>query len=806
MLLGTQLLDGRGVVVELEAPVAVGVDGERAVLALEVGLRAEHGLAGIRIGDVELAGSGQGGVFLDGALVVARLARGDHGAVAGAVDGDGDDLGGLAAVAIVHGHDDGVGQVFTVLERLDIRIGVVELVGPLAVLVERERTVLALAVVVQRPGVRVVGVDVVLGQLTGGDVRTIFLDGARGRAADGRGVVGAVDGDDDLARGAVGAGDREGLGQVLLGTQLLDGRGVVVELEAPVAVGVDGERAVLALEVGLRAEHGLAGIRIGDVELAGSGQGGVFLDGALVVARLARGDDGGVVGTGDIDGDGLGGGTAMAVIDGHGDGVGDLLAFGQRLNLGAVVVEHVGPLAVLVDGELAVLAVAVVADGPGVRVGSVDVGDVQLAGGAGGAVLGHGAVGLAAQLRIIVGAVDGDGDGALGAIGGGDGEGLDQLLAHGQGLDLGIVVVEFVLPVAVGVDGELAVLALGVGLRVEGGFAGVLVGHVQLAAGDEVAVFLDVAGVVARLGGGDLGRVIDADHGYFHGGGGGRAAGVGDHVGNRGGRGLALRQMLEAGARHEHVAAVRLHDEGAAVGAGDSDAIRRHGPAVDRDQAQRIAVGIAVVDQQVAAHGALFIGAGNVIDGQGRVVVVARGAAITAGAAGGAVDRVGATARIGVGQVQRAGGFQDAGQAHEAAAAVVAAAAGQGGGGRIQHVERILARLQGRQQAVGVGALGRGHGRFGRVGQRAGHVLGDRHRPAFADHDRHAIFHLQRHRGARCRDDVAAGGHLAALVQLGQGTVAIAYPRATGDFVDDCGGGVGHVGSVSGSYPRWPRY
>ena len=496
----------------------------------------------------------------------------------------------------------------------------------------------------------------------------------------------------------------------------------------------------------------------------------------------------------------------MAVVDGHGDGVGDLLAFLQRLNLVAGVVQFVLPVAVGIDGELAVLAVAVVADGPGVRVGGVDVGDIELAGGNGGAVFGHSAVRLAAQLGFVVGAIDGDGDRAGGAVGGGDGEGLGQLLAHGQRLHARVGLVQVVDPVAVGVDGERAVHTRAVGHGHEERLAIVRVDDIELAIRGGDFVFLDRAGVVARLGGGDLGRVIDADHGYFHGGGGGRAAGVGDHVGNRGGRGLALRQMLEAGARHEHIAAVRLHDEGAAVGAGDSDAIRRHGAAVDRDKAQRIAVGIAVVDQQVAAHGALFIGAGNVIDGQGRVVVVARGAAVTTGAAGGAVDRVGATARIGVGQVQRAGGFQDTGQAHEAAAAVVAAAAGQGGGGRIQHVERILARLQGRQQAVGVGALGRGHGRFGRVGQRAGHVLGDRHRPAFADHDRHAIFHLQRHRGARCRDDVAAGGHLAALVQLGQGPVAIAYPRATGDFVDDCGGGVGHVGSVSGSYPRWPRY
>jgi hypothetical protein len=40
------------------------------------------------------------------------------------------------------------------------------------------------------------------------------------------------------------------------------------------------------------------------------------------------------------------------------------------------------------------------------------------------------------------------------------------------------------------------------------------------------------------------------------------------------------------------------------------------------------------------------------------------------------------------------------------------------------------------------------------------------------------------------------------LMQFRQRSVAIANPSATGDFVDDCGRRVGHVGSVSGSYPR----
>ncbi|CAB3958755.1 hypothetical protein LMG7053_05726 [Achromobacter ruhlandii] len=669
------------------------------MLALGVGLRVEVGLARVLVGHIQLAAGGQVAVFLDRAGVVARLARGDDGGIVGAGDGDRDGFGGGAAVAVVNRDGDGVGDRLAVLEGLDLVAAIVQRVGPLAGAIHRERAVLALAAVVDGPGVRVVGVDVVLGQLAGHGVAGVVLaDFADGGAADGRGVVGAGDGDRDD----------------------------------------------------------------------------------------------------------LGGLAAVAVVDGNRDGIGHLLAFGQGLHLVAAVVQHVGPLAVLVDREGAVLTLAAVVGGPGVRVAGVDVGLGQLARHFLRAVFLDGAGGFAADGRGVVGAVDGDGDRASGAIGGGDGEGLGQLLAHGQRLYARVGLVQVVDPVAVGVDREGAVHARAVGHGHEEGLTVVGVDHVELAVGGGFLVLDHGAGIVARLGGGDLGRVIDADHGHFHGGGGGGAARVGDDVGDRGGSRLAFGQMLEAVAGNEGVAAVRQHGEGAAVGTGDADAARAHRAAADRDQGQRIAVGIAVVDQQVAAHDAFFVGAGGVIDGQGRVIVVARGATVAARAAGSAVDRVGAPARVGIGQVQRAGGFQDAGQAHEAAAAVVTAAARQRRGGRIQHFERILAGLQGRQQAVGIGALGRRHRGFGRIGQRAGHVAGDGHLAAFADHDRHAILHLQRHAGARGRDDVAAGGHVAALMQFGQRAIAVAYPGATGDFSDDGGGGVGHVGSVSGSYPRWP--
>ena len=814
-------------------------------------------------------------------------------------------------MAVIDGHGDGVGNLLATLQGLDLVAGVIQLVLPVAVLVDGERAVSALAVVVDGPGVLVVDVHVGHVQLATGGGGAVFGDCAVGFAGQRRLVVGAVDGDRDGALRAVSGGDREGLGQLLADAQGLDLGIGVVQGVLPVAVGVDGELAVLALGIGLGLEDGFARVLVRHVQLAAGGGDLVFLDRALVVIVLAGGDDGGVVGAGDINRDDLGGGAAMAVVDGHGDGVGDLLAFlqgldfvaaivqrvgplaravdgeaairplavvadgpavgvvgvdvmlgqltrdrgvgaifldaaggrardgrgivgaGDRdgddlrgfaamavvdghgdgvghllalcqgLDLLAVVVQRVDPLAVLVEGEAAVLALAVVVERPGVGVGGVDVVLGQLTRHFLGAIFRDVTGGLAGDGRNIVGAVDGDRDRAGGAVGGGDREGLLQRLARGQRLYARVGLVQAVDPVAVGVDRERAIDARTVGHCYEEGLAVVGVDYVELAIGGGDFVFLDRAGVVARLGGGDQGRVIDADHGDFHGGGRGRAARIGDHVGNRGGSGLPLGQVLEAGARDEHVAAVRLHDEGAAVGTGDRDAAGGHGAAIDRDDAQRIAIGIAVVGQQVAAHGGLFIDAGGIVDGDGCVIGVA-GVASAAAAAGRAVQRVNAAARVGVGQVQRAGRFQDAGQAHEAAAAVVAAAARQGGGRGVQDFKRILPSLQGGQQAVGVGARGRSDRRFGRVGQGAGQVAADSNFAAFPDHDRHAVLDLQGHRRARGGNDVAAGGHVAALPQFGQGPVAIAYPCATGEFSDDCGRRVGHVGSVSGSYPRWP--
>ncbi|KAG1450804.1 hypothetical protein G6F57_016319 [Rhizopus arrhizus] len=314
-----------------------------------------------------------------------------------------------------------------------------------------------------------------------------------------------------------------------------------------------------------------------------------------------------VVGTVDGDRDFLRRDAAVAVVDRHGELLGQRFTHAQRLHGRVAVGQVIGPVAVGVDRQCAVLASAVVVDRPGVRVGRVDIRHVQLAGDGQRGVFGHGAGSLAAQRRNVIGALDGDNHGAGRTVRRRHGEGLGQGFTDSPRLHAAVVVVQVVDPRAAGVDRECAMLAGLAGLHDEAGFTIIHVGDVELAVCGEGGVFLDSALVVVRAGRGDERRIVHADDRHFNGGRGRRAAGIGDGVGNRGGRGLAFRQMLEARARREDIAAVRKHRERAAVRAGNGYASRRHRAAAHRNDGQRIAVGIRVVGQQVAAEGGVLI-------------------------------------------------------------------------------------------------------------------------------------------------------------------------------------------------------
>ncbi|MHC3910969.1 hypothetical protein ACMZ4X_04225 [Achromobacter marplatensis] len=697
------------------------------------------------------------------------------------------------------------GQVLEANTRIE-RIGAVGIQGERAAAYARDRFAHVAGNAVdgghnQRVAVRIT----VVGQHAGAGIRDIqdrvfvrlagIVNGYGGRVRD-------VPGEILRHRGAalVRSGDGDGVDPVVSALR----SGMVQGAGNDAGDRVDGQAR--GQPVGLVRE-GVVIVGVG--ELAGDVDrgDGLRVGAVLVFQGDARGQDRGVIGAGDRDSQAGRAGAAFAVRDRVGDGTGGRLARAQRVERGARV-ERIGSVGV--QGERAAMRTGYggayvggdavnLRDGQRIAIRILVVGQHPVLGSDGQRRV------FAGRTSIVIGRgrgighvpVERLGGRRTGGVRGGDGDGVDAVfsalrrgMVNGAADDSGDRV-----------DAQPRRKAgRGVGQLV----AGVLIREV---AGDVVAHFrlgVDAGGV--RNDGRDRTVISprDRDDNSRRGGG---AAWVRDGVRDRAGGRLALGQVVILPARREDVAAIWLDGERAAIAADDGDAARGHGTAADRSDRQRVAVGIGIVVEQVAADQAVLVaaacvvqGIGRVVDGggRGRVVVV-----VAQAGAGHTGQRVVGAGRVRVGQIQRRRRFQDAGQADKAAAAGITAA-GHDGGGRVQFVERVAAGLQRSQQAVGVGAGGRDHGGFAGVGQRTAHVAIDGDFAAFTDDDRHAVFNLKGNRGARGSDDVATGRDFAALMQFGQGTVAIAYPRATRDFIDDCGGGVGHVGSDSGSYPRWP--
>src|SRR5207342_2030003 len=153
-------------------------------------------------------------------------------------------------------------------------------------------------------------VDVADGERAGGGKGHVGLAQIADVGGEHRGVVGAEDVDGDRAEGAVGAGDREGVG-------VGGARGKLVVRRAggvgPGAGGVDGEGAVAADGGGLRHEAGGA-VDVADGERAGGGKVGRRV-GFGQIADVG-GEHRGVVDRGDGDVHGRGRCAACTVIDG----------------------------------------------------------------------------------------------------------------------------------------------------------------------------------------------------------------------------------------------------------------------------------------------------------------------------------------------------------------------------------------------------------------------------------------------------------------------------------------------------------
>ena len=365
------------------------------------------------------------GVFLFGravlhhvAVTVAAHAGLDHlkggiieaegGLVVGAVDGDGDILGGGCAVTVRDYDGDGFGDALAlrqmvgravlqfigigaVLAHVDGAVGRFDVFGKISVSV--------LQLVVKRGGV-IVAVHVVgshlargrelvlvargrhilagLSALVAAGLHARFLEGEVVHALDDGRVVGAGDGDGDLLLGGravlVGHGDGEGFGSCVAFLQLLHGVAVVAERVFPLpGFGIEGQRAVVGGKGGVgaavlaaRAVRTLAvvgavnmeslirariAVGIGHAEGAGHALRAVF---DHVLPGAGDRQFGLVVGAGDGDGDGPGDDAAPPVVHKDGEGFGGRFPEGEAVGVGIVVVEGVGKGAVLLDGDGAV--------------------------------------------------------------------------------------------------------------------------------------------------------------------------------------------------------------------------------------------------------------------------------------------------------------------------------------------------------------------------------------------------------------------------------------------------------------------
>ena len=428
-------------------------------------------------------------------------------------------------------------------------------------------------------------------------------------------VVRALDGDHDIGLGAIGRGHFTRVGQRLARAQRLHRSQAVVQRIGPVAVLVDAEGAVVAGDVGLHHEHRLACIGIDHIELAARGQRDVFSHGTLIGIRRGRADHGTRIRALDADDDGAGGRAIEA---------GDRIGLHHRL-----AILQIGHLAVV--HRVAVRAIGIEREGTQGGIGRQDrafhlgqdrarlelgfacvhIGNGQRADGgqhAAGSIgiLGEGAVRLA-QLRLVIGAGDRHRDLCQRAIDRAHRDGFRQRLAFAQLLDDRVVVVQAVVPVAIVGDGELAVLNRNVALLNEVGLTGIDIGHIQLAAGVGLGIFLQHRGVVA----GDDCAIVGA------------LDGDGDVLGR--GCALVIRHAHGDGIRHGIAGAQLLH-----LGAG---VVQHIGPfAVGIYRQASILALAAVVDAPGVCVAHIHIGLGQIAVDAGLDV-------FRDGTSGGAADR-----------------------------------------------------------------------------------------------------------------------------------------------------------------------
>ena len=258
------------------------------------------------------------------------------------------------------------------VQRLHVGIGVVEHIAPQAGGIDRERAIALCRIRLHHEGRGTVDVGRV--EVTARRRRpglpvgnaTLLAHPVGRRAGDHRRVVGALDGDVDHLRRAVRRLHRHQLVQRVAEVQRLHCRLAVIQRVAPRPRGIDREAAVALRGIGLHHE-GRRAIDVGRVEIAARRRvaGRAVGDATLLDHRVRRRacNHGRVVGALDGDVDHL----RRAGRRRHRDHVVQPAAAAQRLNVGIVVIQRIGPDARRVDREPAEARGGIVLDheGPG---------------------------------------------------------------------------------------------------------------------------------------------------------------------------------------------------------------------------------------------------------------------------------------------------------------------------------------------------------------------------------------------------------------------------------------------------------
>ena len=444
----------------------------KRIAKISVGVVRQNIAADNRRGDVAVVVTSLVGRILGDRCNVDKSYR----RIVGAGNGDGDGLVNVGAKVVGNAGSVGLGDALAFLERLRGWQAVVEGVGPLPCRgIEQHAAVGGARGALQGPGPGCVGVNVAGAQGAAGaddashDAAVIVAAGfghaadqLGGGVGDHRRVVGAVEGDGDrlihIRTEVVGDAGSVGLGDALVFFERLRGWQAVVEGVGPLPCrGIEQHAAVGGARGALQGPGpGCVGVNVAGAQGA-AGADDASHDAAVIVAagfghaadQLGGGvgDHRRVVGAVEGDGDRLIHIRTEVVGDAGSVGLGDALAFLERLCGWQTVVEGVGPLpGAGVEREAAIGGALCTLQAPGLGGAGIDIGSAQ--GAANGGKTGHdcavivvaGFGDAASQLgggvgdhRCVVGAGNGDGEGSRAditiCIGNGIGEGISACLS-----------------------------------------------------------------------------------------------------------------------------------------------------------------------------------------------------------------------------------------------------------------------------------------------------------------------------------------------------------------------------------------